>query len=146
VSSVVVVEAPFRSGVQHTVSVAAEAGRDVWVVPQRPDSEVGRAAAAHLFDGAFPLTDVGDLLAHLGVAPDRGVRDPRADRSARRSAAHAEDPTERAIAHHLALEGASTVDDLRGCGVTTLAVLSAIARLESRRVIDRDAGGRWRLR
>lgn len=147
-TAVAVVEAPFRSGVRHTVEVAAEAGRDVWVVPRRPDSEIGRAAAALLADGAGPLTSADDLHVPNG-APDEasGVGAVCVPTSSvpicSVTASTTRDPVERAVIDRLARHGASDLDALSGCGATVLTVLAALARLEERGAIRADEGGRW---
>lgn len=148
VAAVAVVEAPLRSGVRHTVEVASQAGRDVWVVPRTPDGDIGRAAARLLADGAAPLTGAADLIATL---PSRSAEDagdageasglPWADRPGL-----SEDPVERSILARLNRDGASDVDALSDCGATLLAVFAALGRLEARRAIERDAVGRWRAR
>lgn len=136
-AALAVIEAPFRSGVAHSVRVAAEAGRDLFVVPQRPDAVVGRAAAALLRDGAAPLTGARDLLDALGDPPVAGG----ADRSALPA-----DPTQRAIVRRLRRDGTAHEDGLTDCAASPLALLAALGRLEADGRIARDAAGRWRAR
>ena len=131
-----VVEAPFRSGVAHSVRAAVGADRDVFVVPQRPDTAVGRAAAALIRDGAGPLTGARDLLQALGIAPAAG-----GDRTAL-----PDDATERAIVLRLREHGPAHEDGLADCAPSPLALLATLGRLEADGQIARDAAGRWRAR
>jgi DNA processing protein len=131
-----VVEAPFRSGVAHSVRAALGADRDVFVVPQRPDRDVGRAAAALIRDGAGLLTGAGDLLQALGIAPA-----PAADRTDL-----PDDPIERTIVLRLRDHGPAHEDGLAACAPSPLALLAALGRLEADGRIARDALGRWRSR
>ena len=131
-----VVEAPFRSGVAHSVRAALGADRDVYVVPQRPDTVVGRAAAALIRDGAGPLTGARDLLGALSIpsAADAGA------------AALPDDEVQRAIVLRLREHGPAHEDGLAAYAPTPLSLLAALGRLEADGRIARDAVGRWRSR
>ena len=133
-----VIQAPFRSGVQHSVTRAAQLGRDLWVVPDRPESEFGRAAAALLADGAAPLTRASELLEALGIAPD--ARAPEEARTAL-----PDDPLERAIVARMRRDGPLREDDLVDLAPTLLTVLATLSRLDARGWIARDEAGRWRV-
>ncbi len=63
--AVVVIEAGPKSGSLHTARFANEAGRDVWVVPNRPGTLNSQGVLGLLKDGAIPLLDVDDFLAQL---------------------------------------------------------------------------------
>jgi DNA processing protein len=135
-AALAVVEAPFRSGVAHTVRAALDADRDIFVVPHRPDSVVGRAAAALLRDGAGPLTGGHDLLAALGVAPPPDAGAGRLP----------DDAVGRAIVARLRDDGPAHEDGLIACAPSPLALLAALGRLEAGGWIARDTAGRWRSR
>lgn len=59
---VVVVEAGAKSGALHTARSANEAGRDVWVVPQRPGSPNSAGILGLLRDGAIPMIDIEEFV------------------------------------------------------------------------------------
>lgn len=61
----VVVEAGPRSGSLHTARFANEAGRDVWVVPNRPGSPNSAGVLSLLRDGAIPMFDIEEFVAQL---------------------------------------------------------------------------------
>lgn len=69
--AVVVVEAGPRSGSLHTARFANEAGRDVWVVPNRPGTPNSGGVLALLRDGAIPMFAieefVGQIVADLRI-------------------------------------------------------------------------------
>jgi len=64
-----VVEAGFKSGAQHTASVALEAGRLLAAVPGPIDSPQSAGANLLLRDGAHVVTCAGDLFGLLGIDP-----------------------------------------------------------------------------
>jgi DNA processing protein len=69
--AVVIVEAGPRSGSLHTARFANEAGRDVWVVPNRPGTLNSAGVLSLLRDGAIPMFEiegfVGQLVEELRV-------------------------------------------------------------------------------
>ncbi|MEX2501554.1 MAG: DNA-processing protein DprA, partial [Trueperaceae bacterium] len=148
---VVIIEAPRRSGVEHTLTFALEQGRDVWVVPQRPDSEVGRAAYRRIRDGAAPLADAGDVLD--AYRPDRTRRTPGAvaDVASRASSAGGSDGSEasaspslaEALLDRLRRDGDNDLDALLPDGVPPARALAVLARLERGGLVRRAAGGRF---
>jgi DNA processing protein len=134
--ALVVVEAPFRSGVRHTIEFALQQGRDVYVVPQRPDSEAGRAACALLREGAAPLADAADLLEDLGLArpvrpscPAPPGRDPELARR---------------ILSILAEEGPAPLERLAPA-VPVADALAVLTELEGAGRVRPDGAGGWRL-
>jgi len=153
--AVVVVEAPAASGVRHTIEFALDQGRDVYVVPQRPDAEAGRAAAALLRDGATPLGSAADLLSDLRVVPpvaapiDRaGTADPE-----RRRASAAASARERTVAASALAQRILTVlDELESAPLERLippssspaATLAALTELELAGRARPDGNGGWR--
>lgn len=137
-AALAVVQAPFRSGVRHSVATAGEIGRDLWVVPDRPESDVGRAAAALLADGASPLTGADDLLAALGAR----AHEPEVADGA--LGAVPDDPLERAIVTRIDRDGGLHEDAVMDLGGTVVTLLAALSRLEAGGWIERDEAGRWR--
>lgn len=69
--AVVVVEAGPRSGSLHTARFANEAGRDVWVVPNRPGTPNSAGVLALLQDGASPMLEIEDFVDRLRADLDR---------------------------------------------------------------------------
>ncbi len=67
--TVVIVEAGPRSGSLHTARFANDAGRDVWVLPNRPGTPNSAGVLSLLEDGATPLISiekfVEELVEHL---------------------------------------------------------------------------------
>lgn len=140
--SVAVVEAPVRSGVRHTVEFALQQGRDVFVVPQRPDSEVGRGACALLRDGAAPLAGTADLLEGLPSPPRLATTDPESDGA--NADDGGEDALTRAILAVLDEAGAAPFERLLPPGVSPGAALAVLTELERAGRIAPDGAGRWR--
>jgi DNA processing protein len=63
--TVVVVEAGPHSGSLHTARFANEAGRDVWVLPNRPGTPNSAGVLGLLRDGATPMFDIDDFVSQL---------------------------------------------------------------------------------
>ena len=132
--ALVVVEAPFRSGVRHTVEFALQQGRDVYVIPQRPDSEVGRAACALLREGAAPLEDAARLLDDLELARPAGP--PPVPQGL--------DPAlVRRILDVLEREGRAPLDRLAP-DVAAAPALAVLTELERAGLVRPDGTGGWR--
>lgn len=78
--AVVVVEASRRSGALITVDHALDLGREVFAVPGPVDREQSVGTNALIRDGARPLLDAEELVAHMGwtlpEAAPGGSRDP----------------------------------------------------------------------
>ena len=79
---VVVVEAGARSGALITAGVAADLGRTVAALPGPIDAPESAGTNGLLRDGAHLLAGIDDLLALVGVAPERPAADGEAPRSA----------------------------------------------------------------
>lgn len=62
---VVVVEASQRSGSLHTARFANEAGRDVWVVPNRPGTPNSAGVLSLLRDGASPMFTIEEFVSQV---------------------------------------------------------------------------------
>ncbi len=76
----VVVEAAQRSGALITARLAADAGREVWVVPGSPWTPSSSGCLALLATGARPVTCVEDVLQSLELpAPPQAPPDPLLD-------------------------------------------------------------------
>ena len=63
--AVVVVEAGPRSGSLHTARFANEAGRDVWIVPNRPGTPNSAGVLGLLRDGASPMFTIEEFVDQL---------------------------------------------------------------------------------
>jgi len=158
--AVVVVEAPAASGVRHTIDFALDQGREVYVVPQRPDSEAGRAATALLREGATPLGSAADLLSDVGLAsresasadsaPSGDVREAAADGRRTSEAGSAQERT--VAASDLAKRIMSVLDGLESASLERLiqpssspsATLAALTELELAGRARPDGNGGWR--
>src|SRR6056297_291796 len=158
--AVVVVEAPAASGVRHTIDFALDQGREVYVVPQRPDSEAGRAATALLREGATPLGSAADLLSDVGLAsresasadsaPSGDVREAAADGRRTSEAGSAQERT--VAASDLAKRIMSVLDELESASLERLiqpssspsATLAALTELELAGRARPDGNGGWR--
>ena len=67
--AVVVIEAELPSGSLITARYGMEQGKDVWAVPGPIDSPTSRGTNDLISQGAYPLTDVEEFIASLGLAP-----------------------------------------------------------------------------
>jgi DNA processing protein len=133
---VVVVEAGEKSGALITARHAVEAGRDVWAVPGPFAFAECRGSNALLADGAGVLWDVGGFVE--AVVPEPAKKLPIAGVEP----APAELPEKEAAA--LAGVGfePTAVDVVAGrSGVEMHELLSALALLELKGYVTRDAGG-----
>lgn len=70
---VVVVESHATGGAMLTVEQAAMRSRDVMVVPGAPASPAAAGTNALLVEGAIPVRDAGDVLAHLAISGAEAV-------------------------------------------------------------------------
>lgn len=74
-AGVLVVEAPLHSGALITASRALEQGRDVFAVPGNVDAESCRGSNALLKEGAEPVTEGQDILAHYeALYPEKIIK------------------------------------------------------------------------
>ncbi len=153
--AVVVVEAPAASGVRHTIEFALDQGRDVYAVPQRPDSEVGRAATALLREGATPLGSAADLLsddrlASRGTAPssDRGSARPGRRPTSDTDSARQRTLSASALAEHVMAvldeHASASLERLIQPSSSTAATLAALTELELAGRVRPDGNGGWR--
>lgn len=138
---VVVVEARLRSGSLVTARHAADQGVDVWAVPGPIDAPTSAGPNRLLYDGAWVLSRVEDLLESLGV----GEASPAA--SARAAGASAPtSPEIRAVRQALA-EGPLGRDALgRRLGLAPDALAPVLLELELAGALAEDRDGRLRLR
>jgi len=67
---VLVSEAPFKSGAQHTVNMALDAGREVFAIPGDIDRLGSQLPNQLLRDGAHMAVGAGDILSALVIEPD----------------------------------------------------------------------------
>jgi DNA processing protein len=144
----VVIEAAEGSGTLITVGTALAQGRDVMAVPGNISSPTSLGTNRLIRDGAEPLLEVADLLAHY---PEVVAR--RHDGTTARASSSCQ-PALRAVpeapADLLPLErglfealraGPVELDQLvAGCGRTTAEVLAAVSSLELRGLVVEAAG------
>ena len=136
-STVVVVEAPERTGALMTARHGLDAGRPVWVVPGPPGVRECRGSNGLLADGAGVLWDIPEFVE--GVAPRGG-----GGREAFDAPVPAGPPeTEAAVLSGVGLEprGADTVARLSG--VQMPEALPALVLLELKGFVRRDGLGAY---
>ena len=149
---VVVVEAPERSGALITASHALEAGRDVWAVPGPPGAGECRGSNKLLADGAGVLWDVAEFAEAMGkqVSSDREAHAPP---DTQRAAPEDVPPppaglpaVEEAVLSGVGFEATGVDAVARRAGVDMREVLPALALLELKGFVTRDAVGSYARR
>ena len=144
----VVVEAAHGSGALITAGTALEQGRDVMAVPGPITSATSAGANALIRDGAEPLLEAGDLLAHypecvppvVRAAPPPAMTRPPAPRP------RIEIPPELApVAGCLGTELVHIDAIALVSGVPPGDCLAALAQLEILGVVEQRPGGRFRI-
>lgn len=138
---VVVVEAPEKSGALITARHALEAGRDVWAVPGPPGARECRGSNRLLADGAGVLWDVdefADAVAQQGggVVP---ARQPVEALSLPVGLPEAEE----AVLSGVGFEATGVDAVARRAGIEMRRVLPALAMLELKGFVRRDAVGAY---
>lgn len=134
----VVVEAAISSGALQTVACALEQGREVMAVPGPITSPVSAGTNRLIRDGAAPLLELNDLLAHFpemarGTTPNAGA-EPGALA-----------PLEGRIVNAL-WAGPRRVEELvEASGAPVWAALDALSVLELGGRVRQEAGGLYRL-
>jgi DNA processing protein len=139
----VVIEAAEGSGALITAATALEQGRDVMAVPGNITSPCSVGANRLIRDGAEPLLDAGDLLAHY---PETGP--PPESPAARPPVAQplpddlsAED---RAVAELLGADPSALEDLVGRSGRAPQDVLAVLCALEIAGVVEQQPGRRFR--
>jgi DNA processing protein len=137
VSTVVVVEAPEHSGALITARHGLDAGRDVWAVPGPPGVRECRGSNGLLADGAGVLWDIPEFLED--VAP-QGRTEPEASVS---GFAAGLPETEAAALSGVGLEPRGVDAVARRSGIVMSELLPALALLELKGFVHRDAVGAY---
>ena len=70
-SKVIVVEGAYKSGSMITARLALEQGREVFAVPGNINQPGSMGVNRLIQDGAFPLTDMNEVLEALGISGDQ---------------------------------------------------------------------------
>ena len=136
-STVVVVEAPEHSGALITARHGLDAGRDVWAVPGPPGVRECRGSNGLLADGAGVLWDVPEFL--QAVAPQG-----RTEHDVPASIVPACLPkTEAAVFCGVGFEPRGVDAVARRSGVSMSELLPALALLELKGFVHRDAVGAY---
>src|ERR671910_138671 len=135
--TVVVVEAPEHSGALITARHALDAGRDVWAVPGPPGVRECRGSNGLLADGAGVLWDIPEFVE--AVAPQGGMetRVPFA------TVPTGLPQTEAAVLSGVGLEPRGVDAVARRSGVVMSELLPALALLELKGFVHRDAVGAY---
>ncbi|MDP9477461.1 MAG: DNA-processing protein DprA [Actinomycetota bacterium] len=142
--AVVVVEAPERSGALITARHALDAGRDVWAVPGPPGTPECRGSNRLLADGAGVLWDIEEFANAVGPRGTGGAAEHD-------SPDVPPQPVGLPAAEEAVLSGvgfeATRVDVVaRRAGIELRGVLSALAMLELKGFVTRDAVGAYARR
>ncbi len=136
--AVIVVEAPDRSGALITARLAAEQGRDVFVVPGGVDSRASRGCLQLIRDGATMVRGPEDVLEDLGPAVDSIETD--SGHTLRNGSELLLNDQERAVLQ--AIEPQATAIDavVARSTLPVHRVLATITVLESRKLVRRLSG------
>jgi DNA processing protein len=135
---VVVVEAAESSGALQTVACALEQGREVLAVPGQITSPVSAGTNRLIRDGAAPLLELDDLLAHFPELP-------RAAEAVPLALAAASGPLEARLVRAL-WSGPRRAEELVELAAAPVEVaLDALSTLELGGRVRQEAGGLYRL-
>jgi len=135
---VVVVEAAESSGALQTVACALEQGREVLAVPGQITSPVSAGTNRLIRDGAAPLLELDDLLAHFPELPQNHQAVPLA-------LAAASGPLEARLVRAL-WSGPRRAEELVEIAAAPVeAALDALSALELGGRVRQEAGGLYRL-
>lgn len=138
----VVIEAAQGSGTLITVGTALAQGKDVMAVPGPITSPTSVGTNRLIRDGAEPLLELGDLLAHYGLATT--PTSPQPEQQSLPLPPTDLTPHERQLYEHL-LAGPQAVDDiLTNVGLPAAEALAGLSGLELRGLVV-QAGGRVSL-
>ncbi len=136
--TVVVVEASQRSGSLHTARFAIEAGRDVWVVPNRPGTPNSAGVLGLLRDGANPMFDIGEFVGQL--VEELRITHPSSESSQELT------PLQRALLTALAQDDDAPVSWLcQQLGLSPRQIASGLGQLEMLGMIARRFDGGWEV-
>jgi DNA processing protein len=135
---VVVVEAAESSGALQTVACALEQGRDVLAVPGQITSPVSAGTNRLLRDGAAPLLELDDLLAHFPELPRGTEAIPLA-------LAAASGPLEARLVRALWSGPRRTEELVEVSAAPVEAALDALSTLELAGRVRQEVGGLYRL-
>ncbi|MDQ4128212.1 MAG: DNA-processing protein DprA [Actinomycetota bacterium] len=140
---VVVVEAPEKSGALITARHALEAGRDVWAVPGPPGALEYRGSNRLLADGAGVLWDISEFASAVGP---RGAS-AKAERAPLQAPVPVGLPaTAGAVLSGVGFEATGVDAVARRTGIGMRDVLPALALLELKGFVSRDAVGAYTRR
>jgi len=140
---VVVVEAPEKSGALITARHALDAGRDVWAVPGPPGIRAYRGSNKLLADGAGVLWDVFEFASAVGPR-DAGTPAERAPLEVPLPVGLP--ATEEAVLSGVGFEATGVDVVVRRAGIEVREVLPALALLELKGFVSRDAVGAYTRR
>ena len=143
--AVVVVEAPERSGSLITARHALDAGRDVWAVPGPPGTQECRGSNSLLADGAGVLWDIEEFANAVGPLGTGGVAEEQDSLVAPPLPAGLQ-PAEEAVLSGVGFEATRVDVVARRVGIELRGVLSALAMLELKGFVTRDAVGAYARR
>jgi DNA processing protein len=139
-SRTVVVEAPDKSGALITARCAADAGREVWVVPGRMKDPRAHGSNRLIFDGAFPLIDLETFFGESGSQKSLPYEEPFAGETVILNDA------EKTIIALLTNSGDWTIDNLASeAKMSAAEVFRTISMLSLRGLVYSSGAGRYRM-
>lgn len=146
---VVVVEAGAKSGALHTARFAYEAGREVWVVPQRPGTVNSVGVLRLLQDGATPIIDIDDFMVRLVDELRISYPGPNCFKPPLTACAKGEQllPAMERLLAILSLDSGCLPEDLANSMACSLAeVVALLTELEIMGRLERRFDGYWIIR
>ena len=134
--TVVIVEAGAKSGSLHTARFANEAGRDVWVVPNRPGTYNSAGVLELLKDGARPMMGIDQFVSEV-------VEELRLTHPVKPSSV----PPHLVTLLHALAEGYAVAPTAlcRRLGWAPPKVSASLSELELLGLVARGRGGEWEL-
>lgn len=150
----IVVEASAKSGALITARLAAEQGRDVFVVPARPNMKEYEGSNALLRDGAKPILDVSDIFGEYIVRfPDKINIEKAFEPITKANTKKSIQKNEKNLPETLSKEAKIVYnyldkqkflpEDILGTGLSSNEILSALIELEMELLVKAVPGGMY---
>ncbi len=131
--SVLLIEAPYKSGAMNTVSHAANESRAVFALPGDITRQTSAGPNSAIANGATPVLAVGDLLRHYFSEEQSGAREVQSLSS-----------EEQQLLSHISTGGTNLDQLAQALNLDIAAVSSKVIMLELKNLIRRDDFGHYR--